>query len=81
MCSLPYSSNINDLTWTSACVYLRFDQCCFCFCVSPSEMLLDDFLLTYLVFMTTHDLCQALLGQYPYFKKKHYPQNFDFDCL
>uniref|UniRef100_A0A672YEY6 Rap guanine nucleotide exchange factor (GEF) 5a n=1 Tax=Sphaeramia orbicularis TaxID=375764 RepID=A0A672YEY6_9TELE len=25
-----------------------------------SEMLLDDFLLTYLVFMTTHDLCQAL---------------------
>ncbi|TWW65138.1 Rap guanine nucleotide exchange factor 5 [Takifugu flavidus] len=31
-----------------------------------SEMLLDDFLLTYLVFMTTHDLCQALLGQYPY---------------
>uniref|UniRef100_A0A096LQ70 Rap guanine nucleotide exchange factor 5 n=1 Tax=Poecilia formosa TaxID=48698 RepID=A0A096LQ70_POEFO len=31
-----------------------------------SEMLLDDFLLTYLVFMSTHDLCQALLGQYPY---------------
>uniref|UniRef100_A0A3P8VHK9 Rap guanine nucleotide exchange factor (GEF) 5a n=1 Tax=Cynoglossus semilaevis TaxID=244447 RepID=A0A3P8VHK9_CYNSE len=30
------------------------------------EMLLDDFLLTYLVFMTTSDLCQALLGQYPY---------------
>lgn len=30
------------------------------------EMLLDDFLLTYLVFMSTHDLCQALLGQYPY---------------
>lgn len=30
-----------------------------------SEMLLDDFLLTYLVFMSTHDLCQALLGQYP----------------
>eukprot|EP00066_Takifugu_rubripes_P017901 XP_011607167.1 PREDICTED: rap guanine nucleotide exchange factor 5-like [Takifugu rubripes] len=29
-----------------------------------SEMLLDDFLLTYLVFMTTHDLCQALLGHY-----------------
>uniref|UniRef100_A0A669F143 Rap guanine nucleotide exchange factor 5 n=1 Tax=Oreochromis niloticus TaxID=8128 RepID=A0A669F143_ORENI len=25
-----------------------------------SEMLLDDFLLTYLVFMSTHDLCQAL---------------------
>uniref|UniRef100_A0A4W6CN09 Rap guanine nucleotide exchange factor 5 n=1 Tax=Lates calcarifer TaxID=8187 RepID=A0A4W6CN09_LATCA len=30
------------------------------------KMLLDDFLLTYLVFMSTHDLCQALLGQYPY---------------
>ncbi|KAL0962041.1 hypothetical protein UPYG_G00334960 [Umbra pygmaea] len=30
-----------------------------------SELLLDDFLLTYLVFMTTGDLCQALLGQYP----------------
>ncbi|KAM6974790.1 rap guanine nucleotide exchange factor 5 [Tautogolabrus adspersus] len=30
-----------------------------------SEMLLDDFLLTYLVFMSTNDLCQALLGQYP----------------
>uniref|UniRef100_A0A3B3QK63 Rap guanine nucleotide exchange factor (GEF) 5a n=1 Tax=Paramormyrops kingsleyae TaxID=1676925 RepID=A0A3B3QK63_9TELE len=29
------------------------------------EMLLDDFLLTYLVFMSTSDLCQALLGQYP----------------
>lgn len=33
-----------------------------------SEMLLDDFLLTYLVFMSTHDLCQALLGQYPYWQ-------------
>ncbi|KAK6327041.1 hypothetical protein J4Q44_G00026860 [Coregonus suidteri] len=30
-----------------------------------SEPLLDDFLLTYLVFMSTSDLCQALLGQYP----------------
>ncbi|KAM8767397.1 rap guanine nucleotide exchange factor 5 [Acanthopagrus schlegelii] len=29
-----------------------------------SEMLLDDFLLTYLVFMSTSDLCQALLGHY-----------------
>ncbi|XP_045565465.1 rap guanine nucleotide exchange factor 5 isoform X3 [Salmo salar] len=29
-----------------------------------SELLLDDFLLTYLVFMTTNDLCQALLGHY-----------------
>ncbi|KAJ4927921.1 hypothetical protein JOQ06_015722, partial [Pogonophryne albipinna] len=31
-----------------------------------SETLLDDFLLTYLVFMSTNDLCQALLGQYPF---------------
>uniref|UniRef100_A0A3Q2QQ09 Rap guanine nucleotide exchange factor 5 n=1 Tax=Fundulus heteroclitus TaxID=8078 RepID=A0A3Q2QQ09_FUNHE len=30
-----------------------------------SDMLLDDFLLTYPVFMSTGDLCQALLGQYP----------------
>ncbi|XP_028820555.1 rap guanine nucleotide exchange factor 5 isoform X2 [Denticeps clupeoides] len=29
-----------------------------------TEMLLDDFLLTYLVFMSTNDLCQALLGHY-----------------
>uniref|UniRef100_A0A3Q0SAR5 Rap guanine nucleotide exchange factor 5 n=1 Tax=Amphilophus citrinellus TaxID=61819 RepID=A0A3Q0SAR5_AMPCI len=33
---------------------------------NKEKMLLDDFLLTYLVFMSTHDLCQALLGQYPY---------------
>ncbi|KAM6959559.1 rap guanine nucleotide exchange factor 5 [Aplochiton taeniatus] len=33
--------------------------------IRESETLLDDFLLTYLVFMTTNDLCQALLGQYP----------------
>ncbi|NXX17897.1 RPGF5 factor, partial [Podargus strigoides] len=30
------------------------------------ETLLDDFLLTYTVFMTTDDLCQALLRQYPF---------------
>ncbi|TDH11962.1 hypothetical protein EPR50_G00065940 [Perca flavescens] len=30
-----------------------------------SDTLLDDFLLTYPVFMSTSDLCQALLGQYP----------------
>uniref|UniRef100_A0A8C6KDA1 Rap guanine nucleotide exchange factor (GEF) 5a n=1 Tax=Nothobranchius furzeri TaxID=105023 RepID=A0A8C6KDA1_NOTFU len=30
-----------------------------------AETLLDDFLLTYPVFMSTSDLCQALLGQYP----------------
>ncbi|XP_064204038.1 rap guanine nucleotide exchange factor 5b isoform X1 [Anguilla rostrata] len=29
-----------------------------------AETLLDDFLLTYLVFMSTTDLCQALLGHY-----------------
>ncbi|XP_036394401.1 rap guanine nucleotide exchange factor 5-like isoform X1 [Megalops cyprinoides] len=29
-----------------------------------AETLLDDFLLTYLVFMSTNDLCQALLGHY-----------------
>uniref|UniRef100_A0A667XXM4 Rap guanine nucleotide exchange factor 5 n=1 Tax=Myripristis murdjan TaxID=586833 RepID=A0A667XXM4_9TELE len=29
---------------------------------APEKMLLDDFLLTYLVFMSTNDLCQALLG-------------------
>ncbi|NXI97625.1 RPGF5 factor, partial [Psophia crepitans] len=35
--------------------------------LSPSaETLLDDFLLTYTVFMTTDDLCQALLRQYPF---------------
>lgn len=33
---------------------------------SLAETLLDDFLLTYPVFMSTSDLCQALLGQYPY---------------
>uniref|UniRef100_A0A8C9LEF9 Rap guanine nucleotide exchange factor 5 n=1 Tax=Pavo cristatus TaxID=9049 RepID=A0A8C9LEF9_PAVCR len=31
-----------------------------------TETLLDDFLLTYTVFMTTDDLCQALLRQYPF---------------
>ncbi|NWZ37777.1 RPGF5 factor, partial [Brachypodius atriceps] len=33
---------------------------------SSAETLLDDFLLTYTVFMTTDDLCQALLRQYPF---------------
>uniref|UniRef100_A0A671MG64 Rap guanine nucleotide exchange factor (GEF) 5a n=1 Tax=Sinocyclocheilus anshuiensis TaxID=1608454 RepID=A0A671MG64_9TELE len=32
---------------------------------ATEKMLLDDFLLTYLVFMSTSELCQALLGQYP----------------
>ncbi|XP_046690542.1 rap guanine nucleotide exchange factor 5 isoform X2 [Silurus meridionalis] len=38
-----------------------------------SEMLLDDFLLTYLVFMSTNDLCQALLGQYPSIRCSFWP--------
>uniref|UniRef100_A0A3B4ACR7 Uncharacterized protein n=1 Tax=Periophthalmus magnuspinnatus TaxID=409849 RepID=A0A3B4ACR7_9GOBI len=32
------------------------------------DTLLDDFLLTYPVFMTTSDFCQALLGQYPFYR-------------
>ncbi|NWW61804.1 RPGF5 factor, partial [Ifrita kowaldi] len=36
------------------------------FLSSSAETLLDDFLLTYTVFMTTDDLCQALLRQYPF---------------
>lgn len=40
-------------------------------CVCLSEMLLDDFLLTYLVFMSTSELCQALLGQYPSASLQH----------
>ncbi|NXQ90239.1 RPGF5 factor, partial [Nyctibius grandis] len=36
------------------------------FLSSCAETLLDDFLLTYTVFMTTDDLCQALLRQYPF---------------
>ncbi|NXH00726.1 RPGF5 factor, partial [Loxia leucoptera] len=38
------------------------------FLSSSAETLLDDFLLTYTVFMTTDDLCQALLRQYPFTK-------------
>uniref|UniRef100_A0A8C1Z080 Rap guanine nucleotide exchange factor (GEF) 5a n=1 Tax=Cyprinus carpio TaxID=7962 RepID=A0A8C1Z080_CYPCA len=37
---------------------------------ATEEMLLDDFLLTYLVFMSTSELCQALLGQYPSDRKE-----------
>lgn len=40
-------------------------------CICLSEMLLDDFLLTYLVFMSTSELCQALLGQYPSTSLQH----------
>lgn len=39
------------------------------YCFSLADTLLDDFLLTYPVFMSTGDLCQALLGQYPYKQK------------
>ncbi|KAF1467056.1 Rap guanine nucleotide exchange factor 5, partial [Spheniscus demersus] len=41
---------------------------CWAFLSSSAETLLDDFLLTYTVFMTTDDLCQALLRQYPFIK-------------
>ncbi|NWU69346.1 RPGF5 factor, partial [Pterocles burchelli] len=41
---------------------------CWAFLSSSAETLLDDFLLTYRVFMTTDDLCQALLRQYPFIK-------------
>ncbi|NXI70704.1 RPGF5 factor, partial [Anseranas semipalmata] len=40
--------------------------CTLVFLSSSAETLLDDFLLTYTVFMTTDDLCQALLRQYPF---------------
>ncbi|NXN45119.1 RPGF5 factor, partial [Rhinoptilus africanus] len=39
-------------------------NCTLGFLSSSAETLLDDFLLTYTVFMTTDDLCQALLRQY-----------------
>lgn len=39
------------------------------FYFSLADTLLDDFLLTYPVFMSTGDLCQALLEQYPYKRK------------
>ncbi|NXC55892.1 RPGF5 factor, partial [Aleadryas rufinucha] len=50
-CSLPALTNV---------LYLGL------FLSSSAETLLDDFLLTYTVFMTTDDLCQALLRQYPF---------------
>ncbi|XP_029104027.1 rap guanine nucleotide exchange factor 5 isoform X2 [Scleropages formosus] len=43
---------------------LRLDESQGAMQSKESEMLLDDFLLTYLVFMSTNDLCQALLGHY-----------------
>jgi hypothetical protein len=53
--ALDKSLNISHL--------LQLSFMCLASCVP--EVLLDDFLLTYLVFMSTSDLCQALLGQYP----------------
>ncbi|NWS66548.1 RPGF5 factor, partial [Crotophaga sulcirostris] len=44
----------------------------FFFFSSSAETLLDDFLLTYTVFMTTDDLCQALLRQYPFINSLTY---------
>ncbi|NWV74407.1 RPGF5 factor, partial [Dasyornis broadbenti] len=46
---------------------------------SPAETLLDDFLLTYTVFMTTDDLCQALLRQYPFTELNHQGKEDDSD--
>uniref|UniRef100_A0A663EMX2 Rap guanine nucleotide exchange factor 5 n=1 Tax=Aquila chrysaetos chrysaetos TaxID=223781 RepID=A0A663EMX2_AQUCH len=48
------------------------------FLSSSAETLLDDFLLTYTVFMTTDDLCQALLRQYPFIKWKE--DDSDVSC-
>uniref|UniRef100_A0A8C5KB73 Rap guanine nucleotide exchange factor (GEF) 5 n=1 Tax=Jaculus jaculus TaxID=51337 RepID=A0A8C5KB73_JACJA len=46
-----------------------------------TETLLDDFLLTYTVFMTTDDLCQALLRQYPSLTKyQGREDNSDVPC-
>uniref|UniRef100_A0A8C2TLE1 Rap guanine nucleotide exchange factor 5 n=1 Tax=Coturnix japonica TaxID=93934 RepID=A0A8C2TLE1_COTJA len=44
-----------------------------------TETLLDDFLLTYTVFMTTDDLCQALLRQYPFKCCNHQGKEDDSD--
>ncbi|KAK1795271.1 hypothetical protein P4O66_010448, partial [Electrophorus voltai] len=45
--------------------HLRLDEDCGSLQAREAETLLDDFLLTYPVIMSTSDLCQALLGQYP----------------
>ncbi|NXF48405.1 RPGF5 factor, partial [Oceanites oceanicus] len=49
-------------------LFLLSIMCCWALLSSSAETLLDDFLLTYTVFMTTDDLCQALLRQYPFIK-------------
>ncbi|XP_076777050.1 rap guanine nucleotide exchange factor 5 [Arvicanthis niloticus] len=45
-----------------------------------TETLLDDFLLTYTVFMTTDDLCQALLRHYSAKKYQGEEENSDVPC-
>ncbi|XP_062955204.1 rap guanine nucleotide exchange factor 5 isoform X3 [Cynocephalus volans] len=45
-----------------------------------TETLLDDFLLTYTVFMTTDDLCQALLRHYSTKKYQGKEENSDVPC-
>nr|XP_004652879.2 rap guanine nucleotide exchange factor 5 [Jaculus jaculus] len=45
-----------------------------------TETLLDDFLLTYTVFMTTDDLCQALLRHYSAKKYQGREDNSDVPC-
>ncbi|NWH61231.1 RPGF5 factor, partial [Geococcyx californianus] len=45
-----------------------------------AETLLDDFLLTYTVFMTTDDLCQALLRQYPFINYQGKEDDSDVSC-
>ncbi|KAM4685689.1 rap guanine nucleotide exchange factor 5 [Amazona ochrocephala] len=45
-----------------------------------TETLLDDFLLTYTVFMTTDDLCQALLRQYPSINHQGKENDSDVSC-
>lgn len=45
-----------------------------------TETLLDDFLLTYTVFMTTDDLCQALLRHYSAKKYRGEEENSDVPC-
>ncbi|NXL31271.1 RPGF5 factor, partial [Glaucidium brasilianum] len=50
------------------------------FLSSSAETLLDDFLLTYTVFMTTDDLCQALLRQYPFINHQGKEDETDISC-
>ncbi|KFU85171.1 Rap guanine nucleotide exchange factor 5, partial [Chaetura pelagica] len=56
--------------WIVTCAFLS----------SSAETLLDDFLLTYTVFMTTDDLCQALLRQYPFIIHQGKEDDSDVSC-